>query len=66
MPNTSHLSGDKFTAAQVKVYMPLSMRDELFDRSEHAAGEGTNVSRIVRTAIREYFRRHPRSRAKAP
>jgi hypothetical protein len=35
------------------------MKSELERRADRAHGEPTSMSRIVRQAIRDYFKRHP-------
>lgn len=41
------------------VYMPQSLKDECERRASASNEEGYSVSKLVRTALREYFRRHP-------
>ena len=44
---------------KVVIYMPQSLKDELVRRAKGSNSEGYSVSKLARTAFREYFKRHP-------
>lgn len=55
-------SGAEANDSQFLVRMPASLRAELARHAEHEEreeGEDVSDSKIVRRALREYFRRHP-------
>lgn len=60
MATDSEPSGEKQTECKLAVYMAESLRDEL-DR--HCVNTGSDEeesrSKVIRRALREYFRRHP-------
>ena len=47
---------------KIVVYMPTTLYDELVRRAESANSEGYSRSKVVRMALREYFRRHPETK----
>jgi len=54
---------ERLSEAKIFIFVPQSMKDELEARAEQARGEPMSMSKLVRQAIREYFKRHPMSEA---